>query len=101
MPNALTEAQNVSSDKNNAISRTQAFWEKKSGLVLSEEEARRLNESVTDYFRILKRWALRTGLQLGSSENQKNTDNSIWDYFITFAVFWIMFLFFKCSPDER
>lgn len=35
------------------IERTKMFWLKKSGLILTTDEARELNRAVIDYFRIL------------------------------------------------
>ncbi|MCK5115751.1 MAG: hypothetical protein KAR44_04070 [Candidatus Aegiribacteria sp.] len=91
----------MNNDKSTAISRTQAFWEKKRGYILTEEEARRVNESVTEYFRILKRLAIRFDKQLDGSEYPYYTDNPIGGFdFLTFAIIWIIVVFFKCCPDE-
>ena len=91
----------VNNDKDTAISRTQAFWKKKRGYILTDEEARRVNETVTEYFRILKRLAIRFDKQLDGSEYPYYTDNSFGGCdFITFAILWIIVVFSKCCPDE-
>ena len=97
----MTEAQVVNNCKNTAISRTQAFWKKKRGYILTDEEARRVNESVTEYFRLLKRLALRFDPQLDKSEYRNFTDYSIEPFnLITFAILWIIVVFSKCCLDE-
>ena len=91
----------VNNDKDTAISRTHAFWKKKRGYILTVEEAGRVNESVTEYFRMLKRLSMRFDPQLDKSENRDYTDFSIEPFnFITFAILWIIVVFCKCCPDE-
>ena len=91
----------MNNDKGTAISRTQAFWKKKRGYILTEEEARRVNESVTEYFRTLKRLAIRFDQQLDGSEYPYYTDNHIETFdFVTFIILWIIVVFSKSCLDE-
>ena len=99
--NALTEAKGVNNCKETAISSTQAFWKKKRGYILTDEEARRVNESVTEYFRILKRLAIRIGPQQDDSGYRSNIKYDIGTCsFFTFVILWIIVVFQKCSLDE-
>ena len=65
------ETPKMQKDKADIISTTKAFWSRKAGVTLSDEEAREAVENLTGFFQLLGKWH-----RTDCNPNSKNASHS-------------------------